>query len=218
MGGAFEGALPPSVFDVIKPGDLFFVHTLESFPAWAIMYVTKSEVSHVALYVGERRILHATPSGVLEEPIEVLLQKTKKILPATMPLSDEQRASAVHFGKSNYVGWPYGWVYVIVKGLRILSGRDWPFFRFSFLADLFTILLIADIPSIVFLRRPLLLWFMLAYLPLVGFNAILWKIRPLKFSKWTVKPRDLFAVVEHAEGALLFDAHALQDAVKQSAG
>jgi hypothetical protein len=61
MGGAFEGALPESVFGFLQAGEILFVQTLRSFSAWAIMYVTKSEVSHVAFYSGDRKILHPFP-------------------------------------------------------------------------------------------------------------------------------------------------------------
>jgi len=72
MGAAFEGGLPEKAVRMLRPGDVLFVQTFGSLLSWLVMYFTKSEISHVAFYVGNKQIAHSPMSGVVFEPIEVL--------------------------------------------------------------------------------------------------------------------------------------------------
>ena len=93
MGGAFEGGLLPNCLDKLRPGDLLFIETFDSFLSWLVMYFTKSEISHVAFYLGQHRIAHATLAGVFIEPIEALYDTQTRILPCIWPMSDENRVA-----------------------------------------------------------------------------------------------------------------------------
>ena len=57
--------------------------------SWLIMYLTSSEISHAAFYLGNREIAHATLSGVRVEPIESLLDPNSRILPGILPIPDD---------------------------------------------------------------------------------------------------------------------------------
>ena len=107
MGGAFEGRLPENALRQLRPGDVLFVQTFNSFPAWVVMYLTKSEISHVASYLGDNRIAHSKPfSGVVIEPIEVLYRSDTRILPCVWPLPDEKRPMVEPIYR-DHLGAPY---------------------------------------------------------------------------------------------------------------
>lgn len=210
MGGAFEGSLPETALQVLRPGDVLFVQTLGWPLSWLIMYLTKSEVSHVAFYLGDREIAHSTLGGVTIEPIEALFNPSTRILPCIWPMPDEKRLAVIRIVKEQYEGLPYGWIPALLKGIRILTGRDWPYFRWVFFLDISFALMLIDLPLFLFLKYPVVAWLIPAYLVVIIFNWVLWKFWPLVFSEWTGKPCDLLRLLQLQEGSFLFDAFAVQ--------
>src|SRR5947199_398489 len=91
MGAAFQRTLPANARRLLRPGDVLFIQTLDSFLAWLVMYLTKSEISHVVFYVGNDQIAHATLSGVVFEPVEALYRSNTRILPCIWPMADDKR-------------------------------------------------------------------------------------------------------------------------------
>lgn len=208
MGGAFEGSLPAKAFEILQPGDMLLVQTLGSPLSWLVMYLTSSEISHAAFYLGNRKIAHATLSGVCVEPIDALLDPNTRILPGVLPIPANKR-SEILLSIQGYVGLPYGWIPALFKGIRILSGRDWPYFRWKFFADISALLLLLDLPLLVAFHRPVITWVAPVYLGIVLANALRWRWKPLKFDGWTGKPCDLLGIVEGCAGSLMFDAYSL---------
>ena len=51
MAMAWENGIPDSVIGVLEDGDPLFFLTFNSKTAWAIMYGTSSQVSHVGVYM-----------------------------------------------------------------------------------------------------------------------------------------------------------------------
>jgi hypothetical protein len=216
MAGAFEGSLPDKAFELLGPGDVLLVQTLGSPISWLIMYLTSSEISHAAFYLGNREIAHATRSGVCVEPVESLLDPNSRILPGILPIPDEKRSQIVQATRE-YFGLPYGWIPALLKGIRILSGRDWPYFRWRFFADICVLLFVLDLPFLIAFHRPVIAWIAPAYLTTVMLNALLWPWKPLKFDGWTGKPCDLLSIIEYAGGSLMFDAYSIQQQSKGKA-
>jgi hypothetical protein len=208
MGGAFQGETPAKAVSLLRPGDVLLVQTLDSPVSWLIMYLTTSEISHVASYLGDGQIIHSTAGGVSIDPVESLFDHNTRVLPTQWDLSDTERAGMVESLKSN-LGRPYGWAAVLTKGLMILSGRDWPYFRWHFAADIALLLLVLDLPALLLLHHPVLTWAIPAYFILIVANWMLWKIRPLKFSAWTGKPCDMLSIIQQSGGTFMFDAYQL---------
>jgi cell wall-associated NlpC family hydrolase len=63
MCGAYVGALPEEVMLILEDGDLILVGNFGWWISWLIMYLTNSQISHIAVYVGDGKILHATVGG-----------------------------------------------------------------------------------------------------------------------------------------------------------
>lgn len=215
MGGAFQGETPVKVVDLLRPGDVLLVQTLDSPVSWLIMYLTTSEISHVASYLGDGKIIHSTSTGVSIDPIEALFDQDTRVLPTQWDLSDAERVEMVKSLKSN-LGRPYGWTAVLTKGSLILSARDWPYFRWHFAADIVLLLVVLDLPALLLLHHPVLTWIIPLYLLLVTAHWALWKIRPLKFSEWIVKPCDMLSIVQKSGGTLMFDAYQLAQQARDS--
>ena len=201
MARGFRGSLPGPLVDLLRPGDQLFVQTLQSFQSWLIMYLTKSEVSHVAGYAGNRTILHATTAGIVTESLEVLLNEETIVVPCSLPMSEEQR-HLFERATARYQGAPYNWRHVVLKGLRILFGRDPLYYRWSFMLDLALALLILDVPFLVFTGRPLLLY----VLPLYALSVLICRsyarLRPLNVNQAAVvKPVELLMLLSSIGGA-----------------
>lgn len=210
MGGAFEGELPETAVRILQPGDVLFVQTLGWPLSWSIMYLTSSEVSHVAFYIGNREISHATLSGVSTERIEALFDPNTRLLPCVWPMPDEKRLEVVQFLKEHCVGVPYGWLPVFVKAFRILAGRDWPYFRWKFFGDIALALIFLDLPLMFLTGHPIISWVIPAYLAVIGFNSVLWRFKPLKLSEWTGKPIDILRMLQSQGGTFVFDAYSIE--------
>jgi len=107
-----------------KPGDLFLLHTRGSVISWAVMYFTQSVWSHTGLFSGSGNILHATTSGVIEEPFASHFDNHSFACLIDPGLSDEGREKAISYARSR-LGAPYGWGIVLVHAVdAILSRRE----------------------------------------------------------------------------------------------
>lgn len=206
MGGAFQGDYPVKAIAMMQTGDFFLVQTLNSRIAWLVMYLTSSEVSHVAMYAGNSEIIHATFGGVVKAPAQSLFTPNARVLPAKLELTDEVRADLPQ-SNAKMLGHPYAWSVVFRKGLMILTGRDWGYFRWTFAADIALSILLLDVPLILALGFPVLSWLFLGYLITLVCNRIIWSFKPLKFSAETGKPCDMLTVVKRSGGTLMFDAY-----------
>lgn len=206
MGAAFQGTYPVKAIAMMQPGDFFLVQTLNSRIAWLVMYLTSSEVSHVAMYAGESKIIHATFGGVVMEPAESLFTMEARVLPAKLDL---ERTGDITEVNEKYLGTPYGWDVVMRKGMRILNGRDWGYFRWKFAADIGLTVIALDVPLFFWLGLPVLSWFLPIYAVILLFNRIRWKLSPLKFGEGTGKPCDMLTMVQMSGGTLMFDAYNL---------
>ena len=215
MGAAFQGEIPVKAIERLLPGDILLVQTLDSPTSWLIMYLTSSEISHVASYLGGGQVVHATSSGTTIDPIESLFGQCTRVLLTQWDWPSEQR-SQVSCSLRNFLGTPYGWSAVLLKGYLILSARDWPYFRWRFLGDISLALLILDLPALLLLHHPLVSWLIPCYLALIAFHWLLWKVRPLKFNEWTGKPCDMLSIIQQSGGTIMFDAYHVAQQLRES--
>ncbi len=179
MKNAFTESLPPEVERILKPGDIIFFRGGEHWLSWLVMYITDSDISHVAVYVGSSQIVHATTSGSVQEDIRVLYGRNNSLLPVTPPLEAHDR-DAFKQVPSNVLGIPYGWRGVLRQGYWRIAGRDWPNFRWRFAFDLISVLSVVGYllyfftdSKILFIGTPG------AYAALLALNYIMWRITPI---------------------------------------
>lgn len=215
MAGGFQGDVPVKAIELLRSGDVLLVQTLDSPISWLIMHLTTSEISHVAHYYGNGQIVHATTTGMCIDPVESLFNQSTRVLLTQWNISDEQRAQMTE-NLQALLGTKYGWSAVLLKGFLILSARDWPYFRWRFFADIALALFLLDLPAILLLGYPVLSWLIPCYLTLIVFHGLLWKVKPLNFTEWTVKPCDMLSVILRSGGTLMFDAYYLTQQLEEN--
>ncbi len=209
MGGAFAGRLPPEAEGLLAPGDSIFTSQYGNVLAWAVMYVTSSEVSHVAIWLGDRKIAHATLGGLRVDPVDALYDADIRLLPVHVVQSEEERAVVVERAMSR-VGEPYGWSSVGRKGLAILSGRLRPRFRWHFVGDVAFVLVVCDAVMWPLWHRPVLTWLMLPYAAIVLVNLARWEWNPLPADERYLTPRDLLAALLIGGARKVLDGDAVE--------
>ena len=216
MGGAFEGSIPDAALQQLNAGDIILVGTLNKFTAWVIMYLTQSEVSHVAMYLGDRRICHAMPNvGVVIESVDVLFHPDARLLPCICKMPDEKRSKIAPHLAHSWVGRPYAILLVVLKGLNILSGRNWPVFRWKFALDVLLLFSAVGLAGLTYLRTPIAMWTIPAYAVMVLFNGARWRIHPPKRSTSFEVPIDALGLIVSSGGACLLDGIAVQSALSR---
>jgi hypothetical protein len=206
MGAAFEGYIPDVGLKLLKAGDIIIVQTLDRFASWVIMYVTQSDVSHVALYLGDRRICHSNPSvGVTSEPVEVLFRPNARLLPCVWKMPDATRAKIPDEVAESWEGRPYASLLVFLKGLSVLSAHNWPVFRWQLFVDVAAALFVIDLPFLLLLHHAVVSWLIPAYALVVGLNALRWKLMRPRMSELFFKPNDALHMIVASGGAVVAD-------------
>lgn len=207
MSYGFEGRLPEKIIRELKPADSILFASFNSWIAWLIMYLTSSQVSHVAMYIGDRRIVHATLSGVAIEPIESLFERKARMLVTRLRIHSGAADSFDESMVRDLIDRPYGYFTAVKKGLRILFGRDWLMFRWKFFADLVLLLVLLDVPFWLTLGSPIISTAAFALLAVVLANAVIWRIYPLpRFLADTGYPKDMLEIVVRMRGLVIIDA------------
>lgn len=73
--------IPEDTLKALAPGDIILCQRLNSLLSWAVMYFGGGyAIDHVAIYLGDEKIVHATFAGVKEHSIHALSRGTR-ILP-----------------------------------------------------------------------------------------------------------------------------------------
>jgi hypothetical protein len=107
----------------LVPGDLIFLHPVDSSLSWFIMYATNSPVSHMAMSVGSGEIIDATFAGVQVSPFAQLLDGKSYLSIVRLDLSDEQRGQIREL-LSQVIGKPYGWGMALRQGFMQVIGKS----------------------------------------------------------------------------------------------
>lgn len=212
---AFKSNLPESVVNKLKPADVILLGSYDWLVSWAIMYLTSSQISHLALYIGNREILHETLSGSVKEPIEAIYGPNTRLIIGQFPQNDSQKISLDGI-ISKYTGIRYAIEDVVIKGLRIISGRDWPYFRWKFFFDISILIFFLDVPIIMLLGFPIFSFIILFHLLLIIINSMLWRKDPLSpFAKDVGKPCDMLRWLIFSGGKIILDTETGDDTVKK---
>lgn len=122
---------------MIQPGDFVLVQT-NHFVSRLIRFGQRSygrenaKWNHVALYIGNDRIIEALSTGICESPLDKYAESERRVIstatagrrPADLDAADrEMRENAVAFAES-CVGEKYGWMTIAAIGLKTLfKGR-----------------------------------------------------------------------------------------------
>jgi hypothetical protein len=144
-----------------------------------VMYMTKSEVSHIATVLDMSTIVHALPGrGVVFDSIDVLLVAKNRLLVGKRSVAEsDQRVFAERMLSA--VGARYDSSGVFAKGAAILIGRDFSCFRLSFVADVLITLVVLDLPSLLLLQQPVMLWLFPIYLAALVGGSLLGRLEPI---------------------------------------
>jgi hypothetical protein len=203
---AFKEELPDSIVSKMNPGDVILSASYDWWVSWAIMYLTSSQISHLAIYVGNQEILHETLSDSVKEPIEALFGPKTRLIVGRFRQKDGQEINVKDI-TSKYVGIRYAIEDVILKGIRIITGRDWPYFRWKFYIDITILFFILDVPFMVMIKLPIFSLLSIPYLLLVIRNSLLWRKRPLSpFEKDVGKPCDMLRWLILAGGSIILNS------------
>jgi hypothetical protein len=208
MCGAYERELPDEVLMVLQESDSVVVGNFGWWVAWLIMYLTESQVSHVAVYNGNRTIFHATVRGARVDPIEVLFGPRMRLLACKMPIDPEKRKAVDATDVAAYTGRRYSKLLVLLKGWAIVSGRDVPAFRWRYFADISIAILCVEAVVLYLLHIDLgLYWAVVAYFALIWINRFRWPPTEVTslFGRYYGKPSDLLKWVAKGGGAFLPD-------------
>ena len=135
MGLAFAGRLPDEVVARLGAGDIIAVSTYDSFLSWCVMYLTWADISHLAMYVKDGIVMHATLGGVKKAKTELRYGHERRLLPVHWPAQTIKHEQFLELVRS-IEGLSYSWGSVVLKATRIVSGRDIPYFRYTFAIDL----------------------------------------------------------------------------------
>lgn len=208
MGAAFLGDLPASAVDLLRPADILFTSQYGSLLAWAVMYLTESEVNHVAIYIGSGNIAHATLGGLVIDRIEALYNPDVRILPVRVDETEERRQFVVARARSR-IGEGYGWKAVLRKFVAIITGRDRPYFRWRFFADVVATLALMDLALWPIAHRFVFVWLALPYLALIVVNLIRWRSDPLPDDDTYASPQEMLLALKARRGRRVVDADAL---------
>jgi hypothetical protein len=170
------------------------------------MYLTSSQVSHIAFYAGNGKVFHQTLGGPVFERIENLFSPSVRLLPIKMPkLGDKPKLPLTEKDFESYFGMRYPIKLVIRKAINILSGRDWKYFRFKLFLDTLIVLAVLFGPMWVISPAVPLSVFGF-YFALLLFNGVLAHFYPLPANDKHGKPCDALWQFPQIGGVLLPDS------------
>jgi hypothetical protein len=206
MCGAFKESLPDILVCSLEPGDPIVSGNFGWWVAWLIMYLTSSQISHIALYAGNRKIIHQTLGGPVYGSIEDLFGSSERLLAIKMPPLKDGGQKKVLGPSSipNIAKNPYPTGLVIEKGLQILTGRDGHRFRVKFLADAILIITLISSPLLI-ISTWAVVYLCCGYLAVVAVNLIISHFRPPPADEKHGAPCDALWVFPQIGGIPLVD-------------
>jgi hypothetical protein len=136
----FDERIPDEVLAILKAGDLIWVASKNSVRSWLIMYYCGIPLSHLTTYLGDRTITHATTdSGTICQKLDLLFDTGVRFLPCRMLLLDKRQRAIIQRAANDLAGMPYSYRRIVLAWLYIVSGRNWPTFKWKFYCDFLAI-------------------------------------------------------------------------------
>ncbi|MCS6237515.1 C40 family peptidase [Shewanella baltica] len=143
---SWEGDYESVLEDILTSGDLLFFANDNSTISWLVQYFTKTDISHVGIYIGDGKVFHATLSGSRIDHLSTFFGNGRHVVPVIMP-SLIKKGSTLNQPDLS-VGMPYPIKSVIFRGARYLIGIPWRKLRFTYVFDM--IILLSIITAIAF--------------------------------------------------------------------
>lgn len=177
--GAQPGVIPKGHVLDVKTGDMFFLHTRNSFLSWCVMYYTNSIWSHCGI-IGENNLsFDSTTSGVIKHPFTDYLDENHYVAVGRIPGISKEIRDKINPFLNSWVGAPYGWGHILRMFIIRISGRHDKYY-YKFYIDilfLFSPLFIIGLINIVFIK--IYLFVISFYLAIVLYNRLIIKKKRL---------------------------------------
>lgn len=162
---SWEGDYEPVLEDILLPGDCVFFASDNSFISWLVRYFTKSDISHIGLYIGRGEVFHATLSGTRIDRLKDFFGHGCHVIPVRAPVAESKRKmERKEFEKLEGKSYTLG--RVVIRTSFYLMGYPWRKFRLTYFFDVGVFL--AAI-SFLFFDGEALLVFLILYLPYLSF-------------------------------------------------
>jgi hypothetical protein len=144
------------------------------------MYYCHLPLSHVAMYLGERNIGHATTSGAVVQRVDDLFNQGLRFLPCRVFFGDGEKRQLIQGAAKKHIGRPYSYRRVLLGWLYIVTGRNWGTFKWKFYSDFLLVYLfgaaLAPYPmNCVFVALATV------HLAIVLMFGLLWNVKPIPF-------------------------------------
>lgn len=211
MGAAFEGAIPGRTLAELQAGDVLFLAHYGSRVSWPLMYLGGCEITHMALFVGDGRIVHQTLGGPAKQVLSGLSDPEMRFLPLKLRTTEAQR-QVLSMAADQIVadGSKYDWKSIWTIGRRAVLGRYLRCFRWWFLPDVFFVLLLLDLPFLLWLRHPVVLWIFPVYVMAVCINRVISQFESIPLGSDQVTFLDMIFGMRRQGGYFLFDESVLE--------
>ena len=207
MAYAFEDSIPDDIAKSLRVGDAIMCSSFNWWVSWAIMYLTSSQISHCAIYVGDGEIIHMRLSGFSKEPLRSLFGKKQRFIIGRFRVPE---GFSKGFPLQKYSSILYSKRMLFYKFFNIISGRDWVYFRWRFFIDILVLSLLLDLPLVYLFKFHVFSLTCVFLFCLIIFNGIRHKFDPLpRFEVDTGKPCDLLYLIVKSLGIVILDQERL---------
>lgn len=216
LGSLFHRNIPSEVADRLAQGDVVFTSNLRSGLSWMIRYLTRSQLTHVALVTGPGTILDSTLHGTAIRRLTELYGDNVRLAPCHSPLTAEER---VGFGIKSlaFLGQRYAKGETIRIGIGALICYYPHYFRWTFLADVFGLLAACDLISIELFRFPIFLWLFFPYTLVVVYLFVSWRLLRRQVTAPFI-PDDILKTLKDEGWTVFLNGKAIRESLQRSRG
>ncbi|SQH75984.1 protein of unknown function [Shewanella benthica] len=133
---SWEGEYQQILEDMLKTGDIVFFSHKKNWISWLVQYFSKTDISHVGIYIGDGHIVHSSLSGSRKDHLQTFFDQGYEVIPTSLKNAENQPKD-VDFSK--YIGIPYSLKNVFLKGMYFTVGIPWRKFRLTYIFDMLVI-------------------------------------------------------------------------------
>jgi hypothetical protein len=215
MASGHLGRMPTEVLDQLEEGDSILTQRLDSFFSWGMMYFGSSPIDHIAVYVGEGKILHMTLGGSKIHSISVFGRQTR-VLPARLNYDQLPKGAGDAIrnpsGSEDHVSQKRRLSHrlppklqLVWVAIRIMLGLNPDLFRWKFFLDILLACALLDIPLVYATGHLVFVWIASGIFLLALFNLIVFKIKGrLGLGRELTSHPDMFLRIFFRHGGKIF--------------